>query len=448
MEFHPDRNHGFKKEAEQKMKDLNNARDYILNHFDEYEKGWNFYEEKKYEKKQEKKTENQNKNTESKREEESLNNAKIKRLKIVLFFVWLILVPFFAKWIWIDIDSDKYNSPWYLTNLLIFTIPYMIFLDLVKRLINYVNKGINEWYVPNDIIIEIVRFIFIIIIIVLIINIIYNVFIGYKNWKIKIQKVQCLSNNWIINPHWWCECSEWFVMSNDWKCKKYEKVYDDWEISFTYPWKLIVTNKEFEDFKFFEKENIHVKKYNFDSLIWKCIEWWSDVRSDWSVNEKNKLLKDLTLENKSILKNIQEWKEFDNNLDHFSCYSTVWSYKSTPIKLDWLNWVILNYYFTQDPWMWCLTQFNTELLLVKDLNNIYSIMFKNNFWDVFNYLSKYKWEYWEICISNNSEEWDKISNLISKFYESWVSLIWTEYEVFEKNDKIIKEIINSVKIKK
>jgi DnaJ-class molecular chaperone len=36
MDYHPDRNHGFKKEAEEKMKELNNARDYILKHFDEY----------------------------------------------------------------------------------------------------------------------------------------------------------------------------------------------------------------------------------------------------------------------------------------------------------------------------------------------------------------------------------------------------------------------------
>lgn len=39
FEYHPDRNHGFKKEAEEKLKEINIAMDYIQDHFSEY-KNW------------------------------------------------------------------------------------------------------------------------------------------------------------------------------------------------------------------------------------------------------------------------------------------------------------------------------------------------------------------------------------------------------------------------
>ena len=45
MEYHPDRNHGFKKEAEEKMKTINSAWGYVKEHFDEYQ-NTNYYKEK------------------------------------------------------------------------------------------------------------------------------------------------------------------------------------------------------------------------------------------------------------------------------------------------------------------------------------------------------------------------------------------------------------------
>jgi hypothetical protein len=369
-------------------------------------------------------------------------------IKVLYFIITLPIVLVWWNIIFTEQNIYRWNNyfsvnDYYLWTLylVLFVLSYIIITDFLRRIISYINKWKFIWFIPYLDILK--KYIFLILII-------WFWLISFLiNWSENLRN-ECKWNNEIFNDYWVCICNDWFIRDKN-KCIKDEKMYDDWELSFIYPWKLVVSNKEFEDFKFFENVNIHVKKYNFNSLMWSCIEWWSEIRSDWNSNEKNKLFKDLTLENKSILKNIKEWNSFNNNLDHFSCYATKWSIKSTPIKLNWLNWVILNYYFTQDPWMWCLTQFNTELLLVKDLDNIYSIMFRNNFWDVFNYLNQYKWEYWEVCLYPNvwinQENAEDASNKVSDFYEKWNSLIWTEYESFEKNDKIIKEIINTVKIK-
>jgi hypothetical protein len=274
---------------------------------------------------------------------------------------------------------------------------------------------------------------------------------------------ECTWNNEWFNDYWICSCDELYIREN-WVCKKNIKSYDNWEISFTYPWKLIVDNKEFEDFKFFEKENIIVKKYNFDTIVSNCLNWLKN-RLDWEVNgtmwewkwriktkeEANKVYSDKKIEYKKYINWIKDWNlnAWNKNFDHFTCNVTEWPISVKPIEIDWIKWVIINYYFTQDNNMACLSQFNTELLLIKDLDNIYSILFKNNFWNVLDYLNQFKWEYWEACLIDSQWEFRSkvISDNIVNFYKNWTSLYWTDYEWFEKNYYIIKEIINTVKIK-
>lgn len=213
--------------------------------------------------------------------------------------------------------------------------------------------------------------------------------------------------------------------------------YNNWVISFRHPKDIIVSDKEFEDFKYFEKDTLHVQKYNLNWLIWECI---------WSFGRDESYFR-------NIIQEIQEWKW--GTIDHISCNATIWDIQTTPITVDWINWLVINYYFTQDDQLGCLTQFNTELLLVKDINNIYSFTVKNNFWEVYKYLLNYKGQYWEACIySMDGRSTEKYiqeaiiaSDMIQKYYKNWESLLWTDYEWFEKNDQIIKKIFRTIKIK-
>lgn len=380
---------------------------------------------------------------------------KLWRLIKVLYFI--ITIPLVWLWAWAlllsqeirrwSYDSGIQINDYYIWALymILFLISYLLLTDLIRRIISYINNWTFNWFIPYIKILK--KFSILIIIIWWIIS--FILFSLSKNLR-----NECTWNNEWFNDYWVCSCYEWYIKEN-WSCKKDIKIYDNWEISFSYPWKLIIDNKEFEIFKFFEKENIFVKKYNFENFTNNCFwSWWwlpGEYDINWKLTkewEKRLLLEKNNI--KEVIWNIIKWNfKKDDFFDHISCWSTIWPIKTTPILVNWINWVLINYYFTQDRDMACLSQFNTELLLVKDLDNIYSIVFKNNFWNVLNYLNQFKWEYWEACLIDF--EWEfrskNISDNIVNFYKNWNSLYWTDYEWFEENYNVVKEIINTIKIK-
>lgn len=386
------------------------------------------------------------------------------RLTKVLYFI--ITVPLVILWSWDFLFLQQihrwnifhwiYVNDYYIWFLyvILFLISYILWTDLIRRIISYINNWTFNWFIPYIKILK--RFSILIIIIWWIISVtLVSLSQNLRN--------ECTWNNEWFNDYWICSCNDLYLREN-WSCKKDIKVYDNWEISFSYPWKLIIDNKEFEDFKFFEKENILVKKYNFDSLTWYCLDWLKN-RLEWEINwtmwewiwriktknEANKIYSDKKNEYEEYINWIKSW-ELNAKIikfDHFTCNATKWPISVTPIEINWIKGEVINYYFTQDADMGCLTQFNTELLLVKDLDNIYSIMFKNNFWNFFNYLKKIKWDSIEVCLSDNLSYLDakETSEKIINFLKYWISLDWTDYESFQSNYNIINEIINSIKIK-
>ena len=225
--------------------------------------------------------------------------------------------------------------------------------------------------------------------------------------------------------------------------------YNDWSISFRHPWDFVVSDEPFEDFTFFEPTNINVQIYNFNTLIepiiseeWQTEEFFSDWHSEnsWTFfDEKRK-------QYKRLLDKIKNWEDVDISemFDHYSGFWTMGPYSVSKVNINWVNWLIIRYYFTQDPKMGCVTQFNTELLLVKNENAIYSIMFKNNFWWVYELVKSFEWES-EACLYDTiKDEAENVSNKIEQYYRYWKTLQWTPYVVFEENDKIISDIIETV----
>ena len=108
-----------------------------------------------------------------------------------------------------------------------------------------------------------------------------------------------------------------------------------------------------------------------------------------------------------------------------------------------------NYYFTQDPWLACFSEINTELLLVKDENTIYSIMFKYNFWSAYTFMLPYKDSDDEICIYHTYPglAWTWNDDIEDFFWYRISSLKGKSVEPFEKTYDLINEIISTIAIK-
>jgi hypothetical protein len=191
------------------------------------------------------------------------------------------------------------------------------------------------------------------------------------------------------------------------------------------------------------KEEIGRIKWYWESWMAE-ISRWSSVKL-----EEEKEIEKSKNDYKIILEKIKKWEDDIVPFSHIQAPISNW-FNTTNISINGYNWLIINYYFTEDSTMGCITQFVTELLVVKDLNNIYSVMFQNNFWNVLNYLKQFKWDDGEVCLYNSGisdTKSEEASNKIWDYYKNWNSLYWTDYEWFEENYNIIKEIINTIKIK-
>ena len=278
------------------------------------------------------------------------------------------------------------------------------------------------------------------------------------NWNVDFQlpeDIKFSGSNWII----WNEKVDTDIINRYLTIPSIDtsswKTYNNWTISFKYPSNLVVSNKEFETFGFNDSSNIHVYTYTFSQIFDKIID--NDLYRALMENkdiDTIKYSKEQTQHYKEILQDIKDWKwvksvSSKDFFDHFSSWRTEWAISAFPITINWINWLVVNYYFTQDSTAGCLSQFNTELMVVKDENTIISIMFKNNFWWVKNLLNKYNGGS-EVCIWN---DWDyKIaedaSNYIEKYYEYGESLEWTKYQVFADNDELITKIIYTFQLLK
>ncbi|MFA5917635.1 MAG: hypothetical protein WC850_05380 [Candidatus Gracilibacteria bacterium] len=386
------------------------------------------------------------------------SNGKLWRLtKVLYFIITLPLVLFGAGALLFlqEIHRGSYDlgvriNDYFIGTLymILFLLSYILVTDFIKRIISYINNGTLNGFISY---IEILKRFFILIIIIggIIPVILVSLSQNLRN--------ECTGNNEGFNDYGVCSCHESYKRENG-SCKKDIKIYDNGEVSFTYPGKLIVDNKEFEDFKFFEKENIFVKKYNLDSFmkeeIGRIKGYWESGMAEISRGSSVKLEEEKEIEKskndyKIILEKI---KKGEDDIVPFSHIQAPISngFNTTNISINGYNGLIINYYFTEDSTMGCITQFVTELLVVKDLNNIYSVMFQNNFGNVLNYLKQFKGDDGEVCLYNSGisdTKSEEASNKIWDYYKNGNSLYGTDYEGFEENYNIIKEIINTIKIK-
>lgn len=233
-----------------------------------------------------------------------------------------------------------------------------------------------------------------------------------------------------------------------WKEFKYRDLF-----SFKYPDGLIIKNQIFI-YDWFNtyydySPNIYIHVYDFDDFMGSILGGYYYDTSDFFLKANDNEKKE---HYKLILENITNWNwvktiQSSDFFDHLSRYETIWPIAAHKINVDWINWLLINYYFTDDKSKWCASQFVTELLLVKNYNEIISIIFKNNFWAVADLFKKW-WFYFPGTYSYvETEQWQFCDKTIStdnieEFYKYW----WHSWpDEFELNYKVIEEIIRTIK---
>lgn len=226
--------------------------------------------------------------------------------------------------------------------------------------------------------------------------------------------------------------------------------YDNWEITFQYPEGLRVSESDFWSFDYFNWININIKKYNYDSYLDEIAGDYWIWAMELSEKELNDYKKQKKIQNIDVLTSVKNWTRKWEKLCTYWCSVTAGVIWSKKISINWVNWILNNYYFTQDPWLACFTQINTEVLLVKDENTIYSIMFKYNFGDAYTFMYPYKTtSSSEICI------YDVYRSLASSWNDDieWFfgykisSLQWKDVAPFEKTYNKIIEIAKTINFK-
>jgi len=227
--------------------------------------------------------------------------------------------------------------------------------------------------------------------------------------------------------------------------------YDDWKLSFYHPSDLKVSNERFSVFEFLNWININVYKYDYETYLRLVSEdyWIMPFAEEWTDQQFEDYYKERSPHYKAILDSIKNWNWNWETICTYWCDVARWVIWTKPIKLNWVNWLINNYYFTQDPDLVCLSEVNTELLLVKD-NTIYTIMFKYNFGDVYDFLKLYKEDSSEICLNywkKINRDAIEINETVENFLSYKTDYIWWEASSFKTNYDIILEMIDTVELK-
>lgn len=235
------------------------------------------------------------------------------------------------------------------------------------------------------------------------------------------------------------------------------------------PQQIRLNKNKFDEFKIYPNKNIYIEKSDFDSFVGHCIKnpWILDPET---VDEQSEFYKD----QKSIKATytrvlteimngtIKSWPvdtdTSDENLSTFNPHSCGFAghlFNIRKIKINGVNGVILDYNGTQDLSLDAVSAFFKQVVLVKNMDEIYTITFDYNIWDyaeqivktwlILNQLEN-KWEYYEGEITlywqTDRADWWYTNN-----YTAYLQ--WKQAEVpenFVVANKIIEKMIASIEL--
>ncbi len=222
-------------------------------------------------------------------------------------------------------------------------------------------------------------------------------------------------------------------------CTQYQKI-DYKGISLKYPSDLTVS---YNDFNPFWGENIDIQVSHTGSFMFECAEaevergWDKEAKSIWQAMEKYQKALDY-LRDTGYINSVM------SQMESLTC-GFAWSNLSVkPIKVDGLNWVIFNK-VTWNSGLPSLSTFFKQAVVVWPWNQVYSIIFNYEFGELGRYINSIKGEFGE-AILEDSQEYKYIQ--VVNYLAHWNPLNDLDIKTFEKNDKIIEEIISTIKIQK
>ena len=226
--------------------------------------------------------------------------------------------------------------------------------------------------------------------------------------------------------------------------KRLNSSYDS--IFFSYPSYFKVDTWYFE---YLDHDNtLEVKKYSMDEYIRQLTinnQWV------WIAELSEQEFEDFILE--ESLKYRKLINDFLDNDWNFTWRHTYWEVFNQlwyeRIKIDWYDWLLSHYY----EYMEELGLLRTELILFID-DSVYSFIFQYKFWDVEDIIERYN-KCNSFSLGNRQNREPDCGTIINgeKYVKSFFmnqrkSLEWTSMESFENNYNIIKQVIDSIQIKK
>ena len=247
--------------------------------------------------------------------------------------------------------------------------------------------------------------------------------------------------------------------------------YQTWGISISHPPQIFINDNKFNEFKIYPNKNIYISKETFESLVWKCIEYPWIIEPE-SESEKKEFIADqqkakarYTKIFKEIMNGtIKEWAipdvsdEYLGRFDPHSCWFTKWPINLKKISVDGINGVVIDYNATQDDSLDCITALFKEVLLVKNMDEIYKITFDYNFGRYgemviedgiknSDFPLENKWSYydWEVCLSEvlNDRNWSLI-NWMEEHIKTWK---WSVNWYFKVAVDVVNEMIKTIQIR-
>lgn len=226
---------------------------------------------------------------------------------------------------------------------------------------------------------------------------------------------------------------------------------------------MIIFNSGWLSFRYPDKYQKNISVYKLDSSLFNhCIseavtKITLDQTSSWGDAISYEVPK-LKAYYEMIINRIKEWTYslsdtmWWEDVDHISCWATKGPLKSEKIKTWNISGLLLDYDISQEVWhyfdLFSWYWLKSEALYVKDMDNIYSIIFTYFPEDLTGWTGN-DWAYYKKVSDNDEEQlnfdnrsWEQLDN----FFKLWTKLVGP-YEFIEKQRLIFKDIIQTVEIK-
>ena len=224
-------------------------------------------------------------------------------------------------------------------------------------------------------------------------------------------------------------------------CTRYQQV-EYKGVTLEYPSDLTIS---YNDFDLFWWENIDIQVTHTGSFMFDCAE--VEVERGSLIKEYKKTIWEVMKKYQEALEYLRDTGYINSvmsQMESLTCGFAGRNLSIKPIKIDGINWVIINK-VTWNSGLPSLSTFFKQVILVWPWNQVYSLIFNYEFWELGKYINSIKDEYGEAILEDSQEH--KYVQVVN-YFAHWNPLNDGSVIDFEENDKMLEKIINTIKIQK